>query len=236
MKNNLASKVLNGVLLFAVFNSSSWAETSHQHGGDVQPWLAEGKVQLNSSLFEADFGDLAGGLYETDDPGYDVDEALGGFAPGNWLRFEGIGSLKYWGGSSWSSALPNGEEIRIEDALGNFTVFDDTGVTNPIGVISDVDSGGDVHTHIDMSIWDNTGNKGGTIGAYWISFVLYDTLPNDDNPVSQASDALNLIFNRGLAEEDYETAVSAVPVPAAIYFFISGMLGLGWMKKNKHSA
>ncbi len=233
MKKNLASNVLKSVLLFAAFNSTAWAASSHQHDEDIQPWLAQGKVQLNNTLFEADFGDLAGGLYKTDDPGFDVDEDHGGFTPGNWLRFEGIGSLKYWGGSSWSSALPNGEEVRIEDALGNITVFDGAGVSNPVGVISDVDSEGDVHTHVDMSIWDNTGNLGGTVGAYWISLKLFDTLPNDATPVSEASDVINLIFNRGLDHEDYETAVSAVPVPAAIYFFISGMLGLGWMKRNK---
>ncbi len=231
MKKNLASNVLKSVLLFAAFNSGAWA--AEQHHEDIQPWLAQGKVQLNNTLFEADFGDLGGGLYKTDDPGFDVDEAKGGFTPGNWLRFEGIGSLKYWGGSSWSSSLVNGEEIRIEDALGNITVFDGAGVTNPVGVISDVDSNGDVHTHIDMSIWDNTGNLGGTVGAYWVSLKLFDTLPNDATPVSEASDVINLIFNRGLDHEDYEAAVAAVPVPAAVYLFISALFGLQLTKAGK---
>ncbi len=236
MKLNVISKVMSGVFLFAALNSTSWASGLHQHGGDIQPWLAQGKVQLNNTLFEADLGDLSGGLYKTDDPGFDVDEDHGGFTSGNWFRFEGIGALKFWNGSNWSSSLINGEEIRIEDALGNITVFDESGVTNSLGVIGEVDANGDVHEHIDMSIWDNSGNQGGTEGAYWISMVLFDTLPNDNNPASQASEVLNLIFNRGLAEDDYETAVSAVPVPAAIYFFISGILGLGWMKRSKQSA
>jgi hypothetical protein len=233
MNKYIISKIVKSVLLLAFFNSTAWAVAGHQHDGDIQPWLAQGKVQLNSTLFETDFGDLSGGAYKTDDPGYDVDTAQGAFSAGNWLRYEGIGTLRFWDGGSWSSTLQNDEQVRIEDALGNTTTFHGTGISNSVGVIGEVDPDGDVHEHIDMSIWDNTGNLGGTMGAYWISLALFDTLPNDDNPVSQASDTLNIIFNRGLPEEQYEQAVSAVPVPAAIYFFISGMLGLGWMQRRK---
>lgn len=224
-------------LSFLMALASAQAE-EHQHEGDIQPWLSEGQVQTNSTLFEADFGDLAGGAYQTDDPGYDVATDMGAFGAGNWLRYEGVGTLKFWDGSEWIGSVLNDEVIHIEDALGNISIFSTTGITDPIGVIGAMDSSGGLHEHIDMSIWDGTGNLGGSVGAYWISLNLFDSLPNDENPISLASETLNLIFNLGLPEESFEAAVhaSVVPVPAAVYFFVSSLFGLGLINSRRKQA
>lgn len=189
-------------------------------------------MQTNGTEFEADFGDLAGGPYVTDDPGFDADESLGAFTPGNWLQLQGLGTLQFWNGTSWSSSVLNGEEVRIDDAVGNTTIFSSSSVTNPFAIIGEIDANGDMHEHIDYSIFDISGSLGGSVGAYWITFALIETVPNSTTPASTASAPINLFFNLGLAEVDFDAAVDAavVPVPAAVYFFISGLSGLGIFK------
>lgn len=216
--------------------SSAFAATDHQHMGDIQPWKVGGQIYTNGSVFEADFGDISGGLYSTDDPGIDADTAKGAFGAGNWLRFQGLGSLKFWDGSIWSNTVPNGEYIEIEDALGNTTTFTTSGVSNPIGVIDQLDSGGDLHSHLDMTIKNASNVKGGSIGAYWIMMELFETAPDSLDPVSMASAPFSIIFNRGLGHEAFETAVSAVPVPSAVWLFGSALMGLLSARRSRTMA
>jgi hypothetical protein len=187
----------------------AWADT-HQHEGDIQPWLADGKVQVNGTLFEGDFGDISGGTYVTDDPGFDAETAKGAFGAGNWLRYAGLDSLQYWDGSDWSSAVPNGEYIQIGDALGGLSTFGTSGITNPVGVIGEFDDASDLHEHLDFSIRDSSNALGGSVGAYWIQLKLFDSAADSDVPLNAASEPLNIVFNRGLDSEAYEQAVAAV--------------------------
>lgn len=208
------------------FNISTALAEEHLHATDIQPWKADGQVFINSNLFETDFGDLAGGDYTTDEPGFVVDISQGAFTPGNWLQFQGLGSLKFWDGSSWSSNVANGESLAIESLVGGITSFNASGVSNPIGLIGEFDSTGFFHSHLEMSIRNAANELGGSVGAYWVELQLFETLANSDLPVSTASAPLSLIFNRGLDSIAYETAVSAVPVPAAFWLFGSALVGL----------
>jgi len=211
-----------------------------QHDGDIQPWKQGGQIELNGTLFEADFGDLSGGAYRTDDPGYDADSALGAFGAGNWLWFEGIGSLQFWDGSAWSNSLLNGEHIEIEDALGNISVFSENGISNGAGVIGQFDTGGDIHEHLDMAI-RNAGNAlGGSVGAYWITLQLFETVAESQTPLAVSS-TYDIIFNRGLTGEDFEAAVAAasatapVPLPAAAWMFGSVLMGWLYAGRRRHA-
>ncbi|MDP2179244.1 hypothetical protein [Methylicorpusculum sp.] len=206
--------------------SSAFAATDHQHMGDIQPWKVGGQIYTNGSLFEADFGDFYRGNYVTQAPGFDADTAKGAFGAGNWLRFQGLGALKFWDGSIWSNTVPNGEYIEIEDAIGNTTTFTASGVSNPIGVIDQLDAEGDLHSHLDMTIKTASNDKGGSIGAYWIMMQIFETAPGSLVHVSTASAPFAIIFNRGLDHEAFETAVSAVPVPSAVWLFGSALIGL----------
>ncbi|OAH96411.1 hypothetical protein A1332_22610 [Methylomonas methanica] len=216
------------VLVLGLNISVSFAADQHQ--GDIQPWKVGSQVFTNGDVFEADFGDLPGGAYRTDDPGFDADTALGAFGAGNWLRFQGLDSLKFWNGSSWSNTVLNGEHIEFEDVLGNVATFSTSGVTNAIGVIDQLDSAGDLHSHLDMSIRNAGNSLGGSVGAYWVTLQLFETAPDSLVPVSAASAPFSIIFNRGLASADFETAVSAtlaaVPVPSAVWLFGSALFGL----------
>lgn len=205
---------------------TAFAADEHQHAGDIQPRLENGQIKLNATLFEADFGDLGGGLYSTDDPGFDADTDHGAFGGGNWLWFQGLSSLKFWNGSSWTNVLANGEYIEIEDAVGNTATFTGTGVDNPTGVVGQFDSAGDIHEHLDFTIYNSSNVKGGSVGAYWITLSLFESAANSTTPLA-SSETFSIIFNRGLSHEAYESAVSAVPVPAAFWMF--GSAFLGWL-------
>lgn len=219
----------------------SAASAADQHAGDIQPWKANGQVLVNGEWFEADFGDLSGGLYRTDDPGYDANTASGAFVAGNWLWFSGLNSLQFWNGSVWSNTVPNGEHIELTDALGNVTTFNTSGVQNASGVIGQFDDAGDIHEHLDMAIRNESNALGGTVGAYWITLHLFETLPDSTTPVSTASTPFHILFNRGLAHADFELAVEAasaapVPLPGAVWLFAPAMAGLLGFGRSKPAA
>lgn len=228
----IRSSILAGALGLAFSGSPAFAD--EQHGGDIQPFLANGSIGLNATLFEGDFGDLAGGAFRTDDPGYDVDEALGAFTPGNWLQIEGLGVLQFWNGSSWGAPVAN-ETVRLTGALGDDTIFSASGVSNPFGVIDLIDSEGGVHAHLDMAVRTSGGSLGGTVGAYAISLRLLETAP-DSTTALHLSDSFTIVLNRGLAFADFEAAVEAlaapVPLPAAVYLMGGALLGLGGMRRR----
>ncbi|MDO9160929.1 MAG: hypothetical protein Q8N35_08275 [Methylococcaceae bacterium] len=225
--NKMAIRWLKPMLALALSVSFSAAMAEeHLHATDIQPWKADGQVFINSNLFETDFGDLTGGDYLTDEPGFVVDISQGAFTPGNWLQFQGLGTLKFWDGLTWNNNVPNGEYVDIESLDGSVTSFSVSGVSNPIGLVGQFDSDGFLHSHLDMSIRTASNVLGGSVGAYWIELQLFETLANSNLPVSIASAPFSLIFNRGLDSVAYETAVSAVPVPAAFWLFGSVLVGL----------
>ncbi|ATG89383.1 PEP-CTERM sorting domain-containing protein [Methylomonas koyamae] len=227
-----------GLAAVMAANLSVSAAEVHQHEGDIQPWKANGQIELNAYLFEADFGDLSGGLYSTDDPGYDADTDHGAFGAGNWLQFTGLGNLQFWDGSSWGTPVA-GETVHIEDAVGNTTIFGGASITNPQGVIGEFDSAGDIHEHLDMEIRTAANALGGTVGAYWITLQLFESLPNSQDALAISS-TYDIIFNRGLGHEDFETAVSTVtapvPLPGAAWLFAPALVSLLGVGRRRSAA
>lgn len=198
-------------LTFSFFVSTVIADAPIQHEGDIQPWkTVDEQVLLNATLFKADFGDLTGGLYKTNNPGFDADTMKGAFGPGNWLRFQAIGRLKFWNGSAWTLSVPNGEHLEIEDVVGETISFSPGGVVNSMGVIDQLDGNGDLHSHLEMLIKDASNQLGGSVGAYWIEMFLFETAADSAIPVSAASEPVSIIFNRGLGVTAFEAAVSAI--------------------------
>jgi len=195
------------ILLSGFWFSPTTAADTHE--GDFQPWRIGAEIFLNEKVFEADLGDIRGGPYSTDDPGFDIDIAKGAFTPGNWLRFQPVGRLLFWNGTEWSTSVPNEERIEITDALNNTISFRTDGVSNTLGVIGQIGSDGGLHEHMQMSLLDASNALGGSVGAYRIQFKLFESAANSDTSVSIATSPIAVIFNRGLEEEKFELAVSA---------------------------
>lgn len=205
-KSYLSPKLLALSVALVTFS----AHAAEEHAGDVQPWKTGSLLNLNQYIFEADFGDLAGGLFATDDPGYDVDTTQGALTVGHWLRFKPVGTLKYWNGSAWINSVPNGERIEIKDALDNTITYTASGVSGGLGVIGAADKEGGVHEHIDMSIKDASGTLGGKVGAYLIELNVFESAPNSEAPTASSVAPIKIAFNRGLQHEVFDLAVEAL--------------------------
>ena len=185
------------------------------HDGDVLMSVSKitGKLKTrggrSNTLFEGDFGDLAGGLYGTDDPGYD--SADGTFANGTQIHYRALGALKFWDGSSWKARwVPSGVQVRLDGNLGEATFWGRTGVSGAgSGLIGQAGAGGNIHEHLDMSV---VGDNRSVAGAYMIRLQLWS--PND--PQLLPSSGYSMLLNRGLSEAAFEAAVvAALPAPSA---------------------
>lgn len=202
------------------------------HTEDIQPWRIGAEIFVNSTLFETDFGDLGGGLFATDDPGIDVNIQQGAFTPGNWLRFQPVGQLLYWNGTQWSETMPNGERIEITDALNSTISFRSSGIDEIAGIIGEIDSKGGLHEHLSFRIFDVSNTLNGSVGAYRIQLKLFESAPQSNTSVSTTATPIAIVFNRGLASENFESAVAAAADLDDIAAFVaeSGLLTIQRVK------
>jgi len=219
------------------FNVAARAEEAHVHEGDILPLLAGGTLVLDDlddkpkdfatgyAIFEADFGDLAGGPNSTDDPGYDHE--AGQFTPSTILAFKVQGPLEFWNGSTWSTATP--ATITFIDALGTEVAITGASGAGATGLIGQFDGAGNLHEHIDMNI-----DAGAATGAYAVTVSLFGLLNDQSTPVYGESTPFMFVFNRGLAHADFEAAVNArvVPIPAAAWLLGSAVAGLGLLRRR----
>ena len=222
-------RVIVGVLVTALTIGVSPNVLAHS---DIEAVVIGGKLVVDEEnsvpvaygtgfkIFEGDFGDLTGGPLQTDDPGFMVPDAT--LLSGQQLWYNAIGSLSFWDGLNWGAA-PGTLTLKIEDALGSDTLITSSGVTNPYGVIDQADTGGGVHAHIDFSISDLN-----PAGAYLATFELTsrDVSGNLPSPYVD-SDPFQVVFNRGLSSQAFETSVSAlvspVPEPETYAMLLAGL-------------
>lgn len=206
------------------------AEDGHEpHDTDMQPWRSGTHIEMNSHLFEADFGDLAGGPFATNDPGIDVDIDEGSFTPGNLLHFQPVGSLHYWDGTQWIDTVPNAERIEITDTLNNSVAFNAGSENEATGVIGEIDTNGGLHGHLEFKILDASNTLNGSVGAYYIQFKIIETLPQNGPPVSATESPVTIVFNRGMEEDKFEQAVSVLE-ENAVFIDETGILTIQRVK------
>lgn len=228
---------------FALWSAAGIA-TAAPHAGDVQPHGRPGSIGLNDSHFVADFGDLPGGPFRTTNPGFDVDVDLGPLGPGNWLRYEVLGTLRFWNGTQWTAPI-GGESFRLDDALGTADPGDDTivdangVVAKPTGIVGEIDAGGGLHEHLTMGLRLTNGTLGGALGAYFVSLRLFETLANDDTALRYSA-PFAYVFNRGLSTDAFNAAVDAapapVPLPGALVCAGSAVLALASRRRRMNPA
>lgn len=193
-------------------------EEGEEHHEEGEPLTtANGKY-----IFEADFGDFAGGPFATRDPGFAAED--GSLGSSEIYTFNGIGSITFWDGSAWTSETD--AAINIKDAFFNLSEWNSTGYNaGSTSYIGQSDAEGGFHQHVDYTI-----NNDADAGAYAIMLNI-----GDSEGKYAESDSFYIVFNRGLSEEAYEAAVdnlSEVPVPAAGWLMLSALLGLRAVKKS----
>lgn len=231
--------LLATVVLAALVSGTASAQV-HEHEGDILPTVVGGQLATEgdrpidaltgAKIYEGDFGDLGGGPRATDDPGYDHQDGL--LLPGSLLGIRGMGVLEYWDGNTWSTAAA-GTTVSIEDALGSLISFSSAGVDNPNGYLGQVSPTGTLHEHVDMSI-----SAGAATGAYGFFVRLFGETSLTDPTAPYADSApFMLVMNYGLSEALFEAGVDArvapVPLPAAVWLLLSGLMGMGAIARRQ---
>ncbi len=210
--------------------------------------LINGRAALDHStgygIWPADFGDAPGGIYSTDDPGFQ--SFSGTFLAGERIFYRPLGTALHWesGSRTWQAA-PAGTSLRIEGTVPseiaiNALVFNDPAAlaqfayyTNPTSItgsgivgpltkmVDEAAANGSFHTHLN---WFLEGNR--PSGAYLAQLQLFD-------PSGKYRDSTPffILFNNGLSSGDYESAflsriqapLPAVPEPQALWLMIAAL-------------
>lgn len=179
-------------------------------------------------IYPGYFGDLQGGPFLTDDPGFQA-------FPGTFLRdelvsFRALGTLRYWNPQTlrWSAA-PQGVEvilfgnIPIEVEIGfdsdpaawreqyefhrGGTRFGAYGIGGPLTAIIDAARRrGEFHAHLDWKIVA-PGGAVPPVGAYMVSLQLWSPTLAGGVPKYLPSEPVQILFERGISEAQLAQAL-----------------------------
>lgn len=234
--------LMTAAAMAAALGLANAAAAQELHEGDIEISIVGGKLTLAGGhedlstdgyrIFEGEMGTfLSGGgnpRYKGDEPGFDTE--IGTFVTGTSVYYTGWSSLSFWNGSQWTSTVPNGEVLTVENEAEEVTTFS-TGAIDPagaslLGTIEALDDG-KLHEHLDFVV-DASGATMPAIGAYRIGMYL------TSNNYAQ-SDNFYLVLNRGMEEEAFEGAIQAmaVPEPGTWAMMGLGLAGLGLVARRR---
>ncbi len=203
-----------------------------------QNLLIQGRSPIDSAtgrpIWPANFRDLPGGPYSTDDPGFQA--FPGTLLSGERLFYRPLETLLHWTpqSRSWGAAA-TGTSVRIEGTVPsevaiNALVFNDpaalllyqyystptlitgTGVVGPATKLVDqAYPDGSLHTHLNWFIESAGGAGTQPVGAYLLGLQLFDLTGK-----YRDSAPFYVLFNNGLNTADYQSAfLSRIDAPSS---------------------
>lgn len=208
-------------------------------------------------IFPANFSDLPGGAYSTDNPGFQT--FAGQFLPYEELHFRALEHLWYLpvGGAQWQSA-PSGGGIRLygsipEDVAFDYayyglredeyllyaggTLFSPDGITGrvtaPITAASD--PAGGMHYHLD---WDLEGTAQSAKGTYLLRMSLFSSAQTGGSEKYLPSDPFYVIFRNDVTDSQFAAALrtmtSPPPVPEpSTWALVAAGLGIAALRVRR---
>ena len=191
-------------------------------------------AQTGHQIFPGYFGDLEGGPYLTDDPGF---QAFGGtFVRGEEIHFRAQGRLQYWNPATghWGLA-PEGVEVVLHGGIPTHiaigfvqdpatwaeayayhergTRYSRAGIAGPASaVIDDAKASGAFHAHLDWQIVSAQGTP--PAGAYMVTLSLWSPTLAAGVPKYLSSRPVQVMFERGISEAQMRQALEARITPA----------------------
>jgi len=186
--------------------------------------LATGELPIDFAsgqpIYVSQFFDLLGSI-ATDSPGFRA--FTGDLAAGERVYYQALGVLQYWdmvrqhwqtapdtvqirlaGGLSLQADQQCGLVFCLPQAVAGFTLYRADGIGGaPSLMVGEALADGRLHTHLDWFLESPAQRAGGPIGAYLIEMQLF----SDRHP--QLSAPFFILFNHGLAEEQFQSAVKA---------------------------
>ena len=191
-------------------------------------------AQTGYQIFPGYFGDLEGGPYLTDDPGF---QSFGGtFVRGEEIHYRALGRLQYWDPATgrWGLA-PQGTEVVLYGGIPTHIVigyvqdpdtwaqqyayheqgtrYSRDGITGPpTAVIDDAKANGGFHAHLD---WKVVSTLPGVprVGAYMVTVSFWSPTLVDGVPKYRSSRPVQILFERGITEAQMRQALAARIAP-----------------------
>ena len=221
------------MLALSLSTCSSLVFAQHEHGlSDVEFAYADGKIVLEASVFEAEFGE---GEFAntTRNPGFasEAEEGLG-LNANNLIGYNVLDALLYWNGTEFASAGDVAITIPGKGGSADTAVSATSGpqfsdFVTPANLIDQADGVGDFHSHLDFNI-----SEGAPSGGYGLLF----SLSTDEAGIAN-SDPFGIFLNLGLEEEAFEAGVDAfaakVPEPSSMLLVAMGIAGLGVLRRKR---
>lgn len=186
-------------------------------------------AQTGFKIYPGYFGDLEGGPYLTDDPGFQA--FAGALSAGDLIHFRALGTLAWWNPVTgrWGPA-PAGVSVTLFGGIPNEVIvgytenpsawrdeyvfheagtrFTAAGIEGPLtALIDDARSNGAFHAHLDWKIQAAQGVP--AVGAYLVTIEIWSPTLVGGRQKYLPAEPVHVVFERGISESQMRQAIQA---------------------------